>query len=64
MIGPKERDNPKEMAMSDGKEINNGYLLHPKKDKPLEMLAVTTGSISYMQITKVNGWKNNSYKMI
>jgi hypothetical protein len=55
MRGPKERDNPKEMAMGNGKEINNGYLLHPKKDKPLEMLAVTTGSISYMQITKVNG---------
>jgi hypothetical protein len=55
MIGPKERDNPKEMAMGDGKEIINGYLLHPKKDKPLEMLAVTTCFISYVQITKVDG---------
>jgi hypothetical protein len=33
----------------------NEYLLHPKKDKSLEMLAATTGFISYIQITRVDG---------
>ena len=44
----------------------NGYLLHPKMDKSLEILAVTTGFISYIQIKSrwLMGEKNNSYKMI
>ena len=32
----------------------NEYLLHPKKDKSLEILAVTTGFISYIQIKRVD----------
>ena len=69
MTGSKQHHHPKEMVMGNGTEnivsvfINvcdkftfiNGYLLHPKKDKPLKMLAVTTGFISYTQIKKVDG---------
>jgi hypothetical protein len=33
----------------------SGYLLHPNKDKSLEMLAVTTGLTSYIEIKKVDG---------
>ena len=32
-----------------------GYLLHPRKDKSIEMLAVATGIISYIQIKKIDG---------
>ena len=54
-MGPNERHHPKEMVMCDAFTFINGYLLHPKKDKPLEMLAVTTGFNSYIQITRVDG---------
>lgn len=44
----------------------NGYLLHPEKDKSLEMLAVTTGFIYCIpiKIRVLMDEKNNSHKMI
>ena len=79
-MGPKEHHHPKKngngrwernivsvcINACDQFTFINEYLLHPQKDKSLEMLAITTCFISYIQIKsrRLMGEQNNSYKIL